>query len=77
MAEQGIVRVIQLSRSSNFFKEVHPANNLLIFRLDQNYIVDASISKILIRNFERPIMRGNLFVSNKLLLIISVNVLSH
>ena len=29
-------------------------------------MVDVSISKIFVRNFERPIMKGNLFVSNKI-----------
>ena len=57
---------MQPSCSPNVFEEVYPTNNLLIFRFGQNYIVDASISKIFIRNIERPIMKGNLFVSDKI-----------
>jgi hypothetical protein len=45
--EQDIVPVMQLSGSSNVFKEVSLANNLLVFRFGQNYIAHASISKIL------------------------------
>jgi ribosomal protein S25 len=62
--EQDIVPVMQLSRSSNIFKEVSLANNLLVSRFGQNYIVHASISKIFIRNMKRPIMRRKLFVSS-------------
>jgi ribosomal protein S25 len=62
--EQGIVLVMQLSRSSNVFKEVSLANNLLVSRFGQNYIVHASISKIFIRNMKRPIMRRKLFISS-------------
>jgi len=37
-------------------------------------MVDVSISKIFIRNFERPIMKGNLFASNK---IVTENIGQH
>ena len=47
-------------------KEVQVTNNLLVFRFGQNFIIDASISKILI-SFERPIERSNLVVTNKIL----------
>ena len=38
----------------------------LHIRFGQNYIVDASISKIFIRNIERPIVKSKLFVSDKI-----------
>jgi hypothetical protein len=41
---QVIVHDIQPSCSTNIFKEVSLANNLLIFRFGQKYIVHASIS---------------------------------
>jgi hypothetical protein len=62
--EQDIVSVMHLSRSSNVFKEVSLANNLLVFRFGQNYIVHTSISKFFIRNIKRPIMRRKLFGSS-------------
>lgn len=61
---QVIVHVIQPSCSTNVFKEVSLANNLLIFRFGQKYIVHAFISNI--RNIKRPIMNCKLFVSNKM-----------
>jgi hypothetical protein len=60
-AEQSTVPITQLVHSPNVFKEVHLANNLLVFRFGQNFIVDASISKFLI-SYERPIKRDDLFV---------------
>ena len=36
-----------------------------MIRFGRNFIVDASIGKILISNFERPMTKGNLLVSNK------------
>ena len=36
-----------------------------MIRFGRNFIVDASIGKILISNFERPMKKGNLLVSNK------------
>ena len=41
-------------------------NNLLVVQFGQNYIIGASISKVFIRNIERPIVKGNLFVSDKI-----------
>ena len=64
-AGQDIVQAMQPSCFPNVFNEVYPTNNLLVFRLGRNYIVDASISKIFIRNFGRPIVKGNLFASDK------------
>ena len=32
----------------------------------QSHVLDASISKIIIRNIERPIVKGNLFASTKI-----------
>jgi hypothetical protein len=58
------VQVMQLSYPPNVFKEVYLANNLLIFRFGQSHIVDVSISKIFMRNFERPMRRSNFFVRN-------------
>ena len=63
--EQGIVPVVQPSSPSKIFTKVHLADSLLNFRFGQNHIVDAPVSKILI-NFERPIEKSNLFVSNYL-----------
>ena len=65
-AKQGIVQVMPSSYYANVFKEVQVTNNVLIFRFGQNFIIDASISKILI-SFERPIERSNLVVANKIL----------
>ena len=44
------------------------ASDLPIFRFGRNFIVDASIRKILISNFERPMKKGNLLVSNKIVI---------
>ena len=43
-------------------------SNLPIFRFRQNFIVDASIRKILISNFERPMKKGNLLARNKVVI---------
>ena len=63
--EQYIVQVTQPSCSPNVFEKVCLASDLPIFRFGRNFIVDASIREILISNFERPMMKGNLLVSNK------------
>ena len=72
-AEQDNAQVIQASCSCNVFRKVPLANNLLVFRFGQNYIVDASISKFLI-SFERPMRRSNLFVSN---IIVTIHIGHH
>ena len=64
--EQDIVQVTQPSYSPNVFEEVCLASDLPIFRFGRNLIVAASIRKILISNLERPMKKGNLFVSNKI-----------
>ena len=46
-AEQDILQVTPPSCSPNIFEEVCLASNLPIFRFGQNFIVDASIRKIL------------------------------
>ena len=66
--EQSIIQVIQPSCSPNVFEEVCLASDLPIFRFGRNFIVDASIRKILISNFERPMKKGNLLVSNKIVI---------
>jgi hypothetical protein len=63
--EQSIVPIVQPLYLPNVFKEVCLADSLLVFQFGQNYIVDASISKIFI-NFERPIDMSNLFVNNNI-----------
>ena len=63
--KQDIVQVTPPSCSPNIFEEVCLASNLSIFRFGQNFIVDASIRKILISNFERPMKKGNLLASKK------------
>ena len=40
----------------------------LSFRFGRNFIIDASIRNILISNFQRPMKKGNLLVSNKIVL---------
>lgn len=50
------------------FEEVCLVSNLPIFRFGQNFIVDASIIKIHISNFEIPMKKGNLLVSNKIVI---------
>ena len=65
-AEQDILQVTPPSCSPNIFEEVCIASNLPIFRFGHNFIVDASIRKILISNFQRPMKKGNLLVSNKI-----------
>ena len=66
--EQAIVHITQPSHSPNIFEEVCLASNLPISRFGHNFIVDASIRKILISNFERPMKKGNLLVSNKIVI---------
>ena len=66
--EQHIVQVTQPSCSPNVFEKVCLASDLPIFRFGRNFIVDASIRKILISNFERPMKKGNLLVSNKIVI---------
>ena len=65
-AEQDIVEVAPPSCCPNIFEEVCLASNLPIFTFGQNFIVDASIRKILLSNLERPMKKGNLLVSNKI-----------
>ena len=48
------------------YEEVCLPSDLPIFRFGHNFIVDASIRKILISNFQRPMKKGNLLVSNKI-----------
>ena len=64
--ERDIVQVKQPSCSPNVFEQVCLASDLPILQFGHNFIVDASIKKILISNFERPMMKGNLLVSNKI-----------
>ena len=64
--EQPIVQVTQPSCSPNVFEKVCLASDLPIFRFGRNFIVDASIRKILISNLERPMKKGNLFGGNKI-----------
>ena len=52
--EQPIVQVTQPSCSPNVFEKVCLASDLPIFRFGRNFILDASIRKILISNFKRP-----------------------
>ena len=52
--EQAIIQFTQPSCSSNVNEEVCLASNLSIFRFGHDFIIDASISKILITNLERP-----------------------
>ena len=66
--KQDIVQATPPSCSPNIFEEVCLASNLPIFRFGQNFIVDASIRKILLSNFERPMKKGNLLDSNKIVM---------
>ena len=63
--EQSIVPVAQSSSSPYIFEEVRLTEKLLVFRFGHSYIVNASISTILI-NLERPIEMSNLLVRNNL-----------
>src|SRR3954467_9653386 len=65
--EHIIIKFIQPSCSSNMNKEVCLASNLSIFRFGHNFIVDATIRKILITNLERPMKKDNLLVSNTII----------
>ena len=65
-AEQGILQVTPPSCSPNIFEEVCLAINLPVFRFGHDLVVDAYIRKIFIRNIERPMKKGNLFVSNQI-----------
>ena len=67
-AKHNIIHHMQSSCSPNIFEEVCLASNLPIFRFGHNFIVDASIRKILISNFQRPMKKGNLLVSNKIVI---------
>ena len=66
--DQDIVQVTPPSCSPNIFEEVCLASNFHISRFGRNFIVDASIRKILISNFERPMKKGYLLVSNKVVI---------
>ena len=65
-AEQDILQITPPSRSPNIFEEVCLAINLPVFRFGHDLVVDAYIRKIFIRNIERPMNKGNLFVSNQI-----------
>ena len=65
-AEQDILQVTPPSCSPNIFEEVCLAINLPVFRFGHDLVVDAYIRKIFIRNIERPMKKGNLFVSNQI-----------
>jgi hypothetical protein len=65
--EHIVIKFIQPSCSSNVNKEVCLASNLSIFRFGHNFIVDPTISKILITNLERPMKKDNLLVSNTII----------
>ena len=67
-AKHNIIHDMQSSCSPNIFEEVCLASNLPISRFGHNFIVDASIRKILISNFQRPMKKGNLLVSNKIVM---------
>ena len=58
-ADQDIVQVTPPSCSPNIFEEVCLVSNLPIFRFGQNFIVNATIRKIFLSNFERPMKKGN------------------
>ena len=66
--EQDIGQVTPPSCSPNIFEEVCLASKFPIFRFGRNFILDASIRKILISNFERPMKKGNLLVRNKVVI---------
>ena len=66
--EQDIIQVTQPSCSPNVIEEVCLASDLPIFWFGRNFIVDASIRKILISNFEEPTKKGNLLVSNQIVI---------
>ena len=66
--KQDVLQVAPPSCSPNIFEEVCIVSNLPIFRFGRNFIIDASIRNILISNFERPMKKGNLLVSNKLVM---------
>ena len=67
-AKHNIIHHMQSSCSPNILEEVCLASNLPIFRFGQDFIVDASIRKILISNFQRPMKKGNLLASNKVVI---------
>ena len=66
--EQHIVQVMQPSWSRNVFERVCLASDLPVCRFGRNFIIDASIRNILISNFERPMKKGNLLVSSKIVM---------
>ena len=66
--EQDVLQMAPLSCCPNIFEEVCIASNLPIFRFGRNFIIDASIRNILISNFERPMRKGNLLVSSKIVI---------
>ena len=61
-----IIHHMQSSCSPNVFVEVCLASDLPMFRFGHNFIIDASIRKIIISNFQTPMKKGNLLVSNKI-----------
>src|SRR3954466_15301026 len=65
--EQAIIQFTQPSCSLNTYEKVYLASNLSIFRFGHNIIVNATISKILITNLERPMKKDNLLVSNTII----------
>jgi len=66
--EHVIIKFIQPSCSSSVNKEVCLVSNLSIFRFGHNFIVDATISKIIITNLERPMKKDNLLVRNTIII---------
>ena len=56
--EKSIIQVSQPSCSPSVYEEVCLASDLPIFIFGHSFIVDASIRKILISNFERPMNEG-------------------
>ena len=66
--EQHIVQVMQPSWSRNVFERVCLASDLPICRFGRIFIIDASIRNILKSNFERPMNKANLLISNKIVI---------
>ena len=64
--EQSIIQITPPSCSPNIFKEVCLASDLPNYRFGRNFIVNGCIRKNIISNFERPMMKGHLLVSNKI-----------
>jgi hypothetical protein len=67
-AKQDIIQVIQPSCFSNIIKKVHVTSILHILQCGHIFIINTSFSKILIRNLERPIEKGDLLASNQIII---------